>query len=133
MTTTDDRKEVVDFIDVYFDGGQSLLVHEDSDINGVDDLTSEHTVIGIKGATSVQNLREVNPAPEVIELENYSEGFVALQSGQGDTLTTDSAMLLGMIEQDPNYRIAGENFVGEPYGIGVNKGQEAFLKQINEA
>lgn len=133
LTITDDRKEVVDFSDVYFDGGQSILVHEDSEIQSVHDLTSEHTVIGIKGSTSVQNFRDVNPDPQVIELENYSEGFVALQSGQGDALTTDSAMLLGMIEQNPNYRIAGENFVAEPYGIGVNKGQEEFLNQIDEA
>ncbi len=133
LTITDDRKEVVDFSDVYFDGGQSILVHEDSEIQSVDDLTEEHTVIGIKGSTSVQNFEEENPNPEIIELENYSEGFVALQSGQGDALTTDSAMLLGMVEQNPNYRIAGANFVAEPYGIGVNKGQEAFLQEIDDA
>jgi putative glutamine transport system substrate-binding protein len=133
MTATEERAQVVDFSDVYFDAGQSLLVPEDSDIQGIDDLTSEHTVIGIKGSTSVQNFRELNPDPEVIELENYSEGFVALQSGQGDALTTDSAILLGMIDQNPNYRLAGANFTEEPYAIAINQGQDDFLNQVDEA
>ncbi len=30
------------------------------------------------------------------ELENYAEAFTALQSGQGDAMTTDNAILLGL-------------------------------------
>lgn len=133
MTINEERLKQVDFSDVYFDAGQSLLVPEDSEIEGVETLTSDHTVIAIKGSSSAVNIREAAPQADVIEMENYSEGFVALQSGQGDALTTDNAILLGMIDQNPNYRLAGENFTEEPYGIAVDKGQEAFLNEINEA
>ncbi len=133
MTISEEREKEVDFSDVYFNGGQSLLVHEDSEIHGIDDLTSEHTVLAIKGSSSTQNMRELAPQVDVLDLENYSEGFVALQSGQGDALTTDDAILLGMIDQNPDYRLAGESFTQEPYGIAINKGQDNFHERLEEA
>lgn len=133
MTITEEREKEVDFSDVYFNGGQSLLVHENSEIHGIDDLTSEHTVLAIKGSSSTQNIRELAPQANVLEMENYSEGFVALQSGQGDALTTDDAILLGMIDQNPDYRLAGESFTEEPYGIAINKGQDEFHQMLEEA
>ncbi len=133
MTINEERAKQVDFSDVYFNGGQSLLVHEESEINGIDDLTSDHTVLAIKGSSSTRNMRELAPQVDVLDLENYSEGFVALQSGQGDALTTDDAILLGMIDQNPDYRLAGESFTEEPYGIAVNKNQDTFHQMLQEA
>lgn len=133
MTITEEREKQVDFSDVYFNGGQSLLVQEDSEIQGIDDLTADHTILAIKGSSSTQNMRELAPQVEVLDLENYSEGFVALQSGQGDALTTDDAILLGMIDQNPDYRLAGQSFTEEPYGIALNKGQDAFHERLEEA
>lgn len=132
MTITEERKKVVNFSDVYFEAGQSLLVADDSDIQGVDTLTPDHTVIVIKGSSSARNIREAAPQANIIELENYSEAFVALQSGQGDALTTDNAILMGMIAQNPNFRLAGDIFTDEPYGIAMNKGQEDLQARVNQ-
>ena len=52
MTISDERKKVVNFSDVYFDAGQSLLVKEESPINGIEDLNENTTVLAIKGSTS---------------------------------------------------------------------------------
>ncbi len=133
MTITEEREKEVDFSDSYFNGGQSLLVPEDSEIDGIEDLTENDTVLAIKGSNSTQTMRELAPQVEVLDLENYSEGFVALQSGQGDTLTTDNAILLGMIATNPGYRLAGANFTEEPYGVAINKGQEDFHEMLDEA
>ena len=38
MTITEERKKEVDFTDVYFDAGQSLLVKKGSNIKSIDDL-----------------------------------------------------------------------------------------------
>ena len=133
MTITEEREKEVDFSESYFNGGQSLLVPEDSEIDSIDDLTENDTVLAIKGSNSTQTMRKLAPQVEVLDLENYSEGFVALQSGQGDTLTTDNAILLGMIATNPDYRLAGENFTEEPYGVAINKGQENFHKKLEEA
>jgi aspartate/glutamate/glutamine transport system substrate-binding protein len=132
MTITEERKKEVDFSDVYFMAGQSLLVKKDSKINGLKDIKKGVTVLTAKGSTSAQNIREKAPEATVLEFENYAEAFTALKAGQGDALTTDNALLYGMAKQDPNYRVIDETFTEEPYGIAVRKGDEELLKVINE-
>lgn len=133
MTITEERKEQVNFTDIYFDAGQALLVPNDSPIQSLEDLSADTTVLAVKGSTSAQNIRDLSPDTNVLELENYSEAFTALQSGQGDAVTTDNAILLGIIADNPGYRLAGGNFTQEPYGIAINKGQDAFLQEVNKA
>lgn len=133
MTISEERKKQVDFSDVYFAAGQSLLVPNDSAIQSIEDLNADTTVLAVKGSTSAQNIREHAPEANILELENYSEAFTALQSGQGDAMTTDNAILLGIIDENPGYRLAGNPFTDEPYGIAINHGQENFLNEVNKA
>ncbi|MED1439608.1 glutamate ABC transporter substrate-binding protein [Aeribacillus composti] len=132
MTISEERKKEVDFSDVYFMAGQSLLVKKDSKINGISDVKKGVTVLTAKGSTSAQNIREKAPEATVLEFENYAEAFTALKAGQGDALTTDNALLLGMAKQDPNFRVVDETFTEEPYGIAVRKGDTEFVNTINE-
>lgn len=133
MTITDERKKQVDFSDVYFDAGQSLLVAKRSPITNVKDLTANDTVLVVKGSTSADNIRKAAPDAKVLEMENYSEAFTALQAGQGDAVSTDNAILLGMASENDNYTLVGGTFTNEPYGIAINKGQESFLNAVNDA
>ncbi|MBO0448490.1 transporter substrate-binding domain-containing protein [Enterococcus sp. MJM12] len=133
MTITEERKKQVNFSQVYFDAGQSLLVPKDSKITGVDSLTGDDTVLAVKGSTSAVNIRQHAPDAKILELENYAEAFTALQSGQGDAMTTDNAILLGMASENKNYKLTGSTFTEEPYGIAINKGQDNFLKEVNKA
>lgn len=133
MTISESRLDAVTFSDTYFSGGQSLLVPENSEINSIDDLDSSNTVLAVKGSNSTQTFRRMRPDIPVLDMENYAEAFVALQAGQGDALTTDNAILLGIIDQNPGYRLAGENFTREPYGIAIGKGQDGFRDQVDEA
>lgn len=132
MTITEERKQQVDFSDVYFEAGQSLLVPKGSPITGVDSLTKGTTVLAVKGSTSVKNIREKAPDAEVLEFENYQDAFNALKANKGDTLTTDNAILLGMQQQDPNFELVGGNFTDEPYGIAVKKGSSDLLQSVND-
>ncbi|WP_423837532.1 transporter substrate-binding domain-containing protein [Vagococcus luciliae] len=131
MTISDERKKQVDFSDVYFDAGQSLLVKKGSDIKSVEDLNDGKTVLAVKGSTSAANVRKKAPKAKVLELENYAEAFTALQSGQGDAMTTDNSILLGMASENPDYELVGGNFTDEPYGIAFNKGQTELVNQVN--
>lgn len=133
MTITDERKKQVNFSDVYFKAGQALLVKKGSPITSVDDLTGDDTVLVVKGSTSAINIREHSPDAKILELENYAEAFTALQSGQGDAMTTDNAILLGMVAENPAYTLVGGNFTDEPYGIAINKGQDNFLTAVDQA
>lgn len=132
MTITEERKKQVNFSDVYFNAGQSLLVKEGSDIKGIEDLKGKK-VIAVKGSTSSKNIREKAPDAEVLEFDDYTQAFTALKSGKGDALTTDNAILMGMKQQDPSFTLVGGNFTEEPYGIAVKHGDEAMTKAVNDA
>ncbi|MGG6312994.1 glutamate ABC transporter substrate-binding protein [Paenibacillus macerans] len=132
MTITEERKQEVDFSDVYFQAGQSLLVKKGSPIQGIEDVTAETTVLGSKGSTSVKNIRDKVTGVKVLEFDNYQDAFSALKAGQGEALTTDDSILYGMAAQDPNYEVVGEPFTDEPYGIAVQKGNTDIVQAIND-
>ncbi|WP_025678295.1 glutamate ABC transporter substrate-binding protein [Paenibacillus massiliensis] len=132
MTITKERKQQVDFSEVYFEAGQSLLVRTDSPITGIDSLNASTKVLAVKGSTSTKNIREKAPDATVLEFENYQDAFNGLKANKGDALTTDNAILLGMQQQDPSFHLVGGNFTDEPYGIAVKKGNEALLQAVND-
>lgn len=132
MTITEERKKEVDFSDVYFKAGQSLLVKKGSAIKSIDDIKKGTKVLAVKGSTSVDNIKEKAPDASILEFDNYQDAFSALKAGQGDTLTTDNAILYGMVVQDPDYEVVGEPFTDEPYGIAIKKGAADLLSSVNE-
>ncbi|KGE19416.1 glutamate ABC transporter substrate-binding protein [Paenibacillus wynnii] len=132
MTITEERKKEVDFSEVYFQAGQSLLVKKGSPITGIDDVTKDTTILGSKGATSIKNIKEKVEGIKVLEFDNYQDAFSALKAGKGDALTTDDAILYGMAAQDPGYEVVGEPFTDEPYGIAMQKGNAEVVKAVND-
>ncbi|WP_458415009.1 transporter substrate-binding domain-containing protein [Schinkia sp. CFF1] len=131
MTITEERKKEVDFSNVYFEAGQSLLVKKGSPIQSIKDLTKDTTVLAVKGSTSTINIRKAAPDAPVLEFENYAEAFTALKAGQGVALTTDNAILLGMASEDNSFELVGGTFTDEPYGIAVKKGNTELVDAIN--
>ncbi|WP_433749818.1 transporter substrate-binding domain-containing protein [Paenibacillus amylolyticus] len=131
MTITDKRKEQVDFSDVYFEAGQSLLVKNDSAITGLESLSGVK-VLAVKGSTSAQNIREKAPDAEVLEFDNYQDAFTALKAGKGEALTTDNIILIGMQQTDNSFQLVGGNFTSEPYGMAIRKGDTAFVEEVNK-
>jgi aspartate/glutamate/glutamine transport system substrate-binding protein len=132
MTITEERKQQVEFSDVYFMAGQSILVKKGSPLKSVTDLKKGDKVLAVKGSTSAQNIREKAPDATVLEFENYQDAFTALKAGQGVALTTDNAILFGMMKQDAGYEVVGDTFTDEPYGIAVPKGDTAFAGYVTE-
>lgn len=132
MTITEERKKEVDFSDVYFNAGQSLLVKKGSPIRSIADVTKDTQVLGVKGATSIKNIEDRVEGLRVKQYENYQEAFTALRAGQGEVLTTDNAILYGMAQQDSNYEVVGDIFTDEPYGIAIKKGEAELVQAVND-
>ncbi|EIT86342.1 family 3 extracellular solute-binding protein [Fictibacillus macauensis ZFHKF-1] len=130
MTITKERKKEVNFSDVYFEAGQSLLVKKGSSIKNVNSLAGKK-VLAVKGSTSVKNIKKAAPKAQVLEFENYTEAFTALKAGKGDALTTDNSILYGMMEENPKYEMAGDKFTDEPYGIAMIKDDTKFTDYVN--
>ena len=134
-TINDERKEQVDFAGPYYVAGQDLLVAEDDDsINGPDDLAGKR-VCAASGSTPIENIRENYPDAEPVEFDTYTECVDQLETGQVDAVSTDDIILAGYAA-DPKYegkfRVVGETFSEEPYGIGLKKGEDEWRDFLND-
>lgn len=131
MTITEQRKRQIDFTNVYFLAGQSLLVKKGSGIKKLADVKGK-VVSTSKGATSGRNIKKLVPEVKVEEYENYADALTALKSGKVDAVTTDDSILFGMERQNPNLEVVGGQFTKEPYGMGVHKDHKALTKELNK-
>lgn len=132
-TINDERKKLIDFAGPYFNAGQMLMVTEDNtDINGPDDLKGK-TVCSARGSTPAQNMADNYPDVKLELPAEYSDCLEPLRNGQVDALTTDNVILSGYVAQNEgDFKLVGEPFTEEPYGIGVKKGDDEFRNFIND-
>lgn len=133
MTITPERAKEVAFSNTYFAAGQAILVKKGSAIRSVRDLKRGTTVLGIQGSNSVETIKKFAPQARLLQLSDAAQAFTALQSGQGDALTSDNGILYGMAADNANYHVVGGTFTKEPYGIAVNRGQKQLVAAINRA
>ncbi|MBS0657662.1 MAG: glutamate ABC transporter substrate-binding protein [Verrucomicrobia bacterium] len=131
MTITDARKQQIDFSDVYYVAGQSLLVPKGSPIKSVKDLEGK-TVTTVQGSTSEKELIKQSPKCKPLLLKSYSECFTALQNGLAEAMTTDDIILMGYkASANDKFDLVGGQFTTEPYGIGIKKGRPDLLEFVN--
>ncbi|MET0914691.1 MAG: transporter substrate-binding domain-containing protein, partial [Jiangellaceae bacterium] len=56
-----------------------------------------------------------------------------LRNGQVDAVTTDNVILSGFVDQNPGeFKLVGEPFSEEPYGIGLERCNDDFRTFIND-
>ena len=132
-TINDTRKEVIDFAGPYFQAGQTIMVLEDnSDINGPDDLAGK-TVCSVEGSTPAENIRTKYPEAKLQLTDAYANCLEPLRNKQVDAVTTDNVILSGFVDQNEGeFKLVGDTFTEEPYGIGLKKGDDAFRDFIND-
>jgi glutamate transport system substrate-binding protein len=132
-TINDERKQVVDFAGPYFMAGQTILVKEDNtDINGPEDLAGKK-VCTVEGSTPAANMEANYPEAQLELTDAYSNCLEPLRNDQVDAITTDNVILSGFVDQNEGeFKLVGEPFTEEPYGIGLKKGDDEFRTFIND-
>lgn len=132
---TDSRKEKVDFAGPYLITGQSLLVRADSnDITGEASLENNKILCSVAGSTPAQKVKDQYPGVQLQQYDTYSACVEALKNGAVDAVTTDEVILAGYAAQSPGtFKIVGEPFTEERYGIGLKKGDTELRTKINDA
>jgi glutamate transport system substrate-binding protein len=136
-TINDARRERISFAGPYYEAGQQIMVASDNDdITGPESLADnpDAKVCSVTGSTPSENIREYLASDDQLVLfEDYSQCEDALGNGQVAAVTTDNVILLGFVsESEGAYKLVGEQFTEEPYGIGITKGDVAFCEFINE-
>jgi glutamate transport system substrate-binding protein len=132
-TINDTRKQVVDFAGPYFLAEQDLMVAADDDsITSVDDLNGKR-VCSVQGSTSERNVRAAAPEAELSLFPGYSDCASELRDGRVDAVTTDNAILAGLVQDSEGaFKLVGAPFSEEPYGIGLKKGDDDFRDFVND-
>ncbi len=132
---TDARKEKVDFAGPYLITGQSLLVRADNaDITGPASLENNKKLCSVSGSTPAQKIKDEYPGVQLQQYDTYSACIEALKNGAIDAVTTDETILAGYAAQTPGaFKIVGDTFSEEKYGVGLKKDDSELRTKINDA
>jgi putative glutamine transport system substrate-binding protein len=130
-TITPARLQQIDFSNVYYVAGESLLVKKSSPIKTYKDLGGK-SVCTTAGSTEDTEIRKLAPTATVQTFDSYADCFQALKNGRIDAMTTDNTILVGYMAQDPaDLTLVGGLLSFEPYGIGIAKGNASLLAAVN--
>jgi polar amino acid transport system substrate-binding protein len=133
MTKNAERAKVIDFSHAYFLTGQKFITKKGS-VKSLKDLEGKR--IGTaKGSTSEQNVAKAIPSATVLSFDDYPQAFLALTQGKVSAVTTDEAILAGILAKAPNkaqFEIPSIQISDEPYGLGMRKGDTNLVNFVNK-
>jgi glutamate transport system substrate-binding protein len=136
-TINDKRKAVIDFAGPYYIAGQAIMVKAaDNSITGPDSFKDgTKKVCSVVNSTPAANIEKylADKAKQLVLFDIYTKCVDALKSGQVDAVTTDNVILTGFIATNQGqFKLAGDTFTEEPYGVGLKKGDNDFRSFVND-
>jgi ABC-type amino acid transport substrate-binding protein len=135
MTDTRPRRDSVDFSLTFFVTGAQFLVKEGSPIRGIQDIPGKR-VGSQQGSTNERIIRERVPQAQLVVFPDQAAAFTALVQGRVDTYTNDGIQLAGLKVKAPNpaeWKIVGDFYSYEPYGMAMRKNDSDFRAVVNNA
>jgi len=136
-TNTLSRQAQVDFSQMIFVDGGSLLVRTASNINGLSDLAGKRVAV-IPGTTTenvmAEAFQKMNVAVELVRVREHSDGIAALETGTADAYASDRVILIGLAltSKDPTKLALAEPYLSyEPYGLMLRRGDADFRLAVN--
>jgi polar amino acid transport system substrate-binding protein len=129
MTMTCDRWQSIDFSTEYYHAGQKLLVASDSDATSLADLAGERVCAP---ASTTTYDRIADSGVEAVAAETHTQCLVRFQQGDVVAIAGDDTILAGFAAQDPYAKVVGDAISDEPYGLGMQQGQEDLVRFVNQ-
>lgn len=136
-TITDEREEVVDFSDPYYNSRQSLVVNtaETPEIASQADLGEGHIVGVQKGTTGAQYARD-NLVPQGVELKTFQaapDAFRDLEAGNIVAVVNDEPSSAAIIEDLTGLEIVEPIDTDERYGFAFSPNNPELREAANGA
>ncbi|MDF2556549.1 MAG: extracellular solute-binding protein family 3 [Bacillales bacterium] len=139
-TITDERKEKVAFTKPYIENRQIIVTLADSSIKKKSDLAGK--VVAAQNGSS--SLDAINKEPELaasfkdgepVLFETNNEALMDLEAGRTDAVVADEIMAKYYIAKrgEKKYKVIGEDFGKEEYGIGMRKADTELLEKVENA
>jgi len=131
ITITDERKQVMDFSDPYFQSTAAVLVKKGSDVS---QTNLRDSTLGVKQGTVGQSLvaDTIKPSHDPSVFPGDPELQAAVASGRVDAGIQDLSIMLGAAaSSNGKLVVAGQIETGESYGVMMAKGSPN-LAVVNE-
>lgn len=135
-TITDERKEKVLFTKPYLENSQVVVVLAGSTLSKLDDLAGKE--VGLQSLSSAADALEASPIKAKLSgVSEFTDNVLALtdlKSGRLDGVVIDEVVARYYMSKEPNsYKLLDESLAPEQYGIGIKKGNEALLTELQKA
>ena len=145
-TKTISRGKLVDFTQLTFVTGASLLSMKETGIEGISALQGKKVGVS-KGTTTLdaltEKLKESVSDAKVVPFDSTAAGLSALIKGEIDAFSADQVVLIGLVlthEGDEKFAIATDIFSFEPFALAVRRNDSDFrlladtvLAQLNRS
>ena len=145
-TKTIARGKLVDFTQLTFVTGASLLSLKDNAVEGIAGLQGKKVAVS-KGTTTIDalnvKLKESVSDAKVVPVDSASAGMRALIRGEVDAFSADQVVLIGLVlthKGDEQFAIATDIFSFEPFALAVRRNDSDFrlladtvLAQLNRS
>ncbi len=131
-TKTLSRGELVDFTQLTFITGASLLSLASNPIDNISALQGKKVAV-VKDTTTIvalkNALKDALTEAEVVAMESAAEGVKALQEGKVDAFSSDQVVLIGLILTSDNpktFVVSNQLFSFEPFALAVRRNDADF-------
>ena len=131
-TKTIARGKLVDFTQLTYATGASLLSLEGSGIEGISTLRGKKVAVA-KGTTTLDTLsaklKESASDAKIVPVDSATAALEALLKGEVDAISADQVVLIGLAlthEGDHKFVIAGEIYSYEPFALAVRRNDSDF-------
>lgn len=128
LCATDERKEVMDFSEVYCDSGQQVMVNKDNTegIKGVDDLKGKK--VAVEKGTASHTYATKNLGDSTIEVhDTITTAYESLEQGKVDAVIQDGPGAAFYIKTTPDTKL---EVVGDEFNQGQAPYAVAFVKDF---
>lgn len=131
-TKTLSRAELIDFTQLSFVTGASLLSLKETEVDGISDLKGKKVAV-VKDTTTLATLTKALKKNEndakIIPVSSAKEGMDAVTKGNVDSFASDQVILIGLAithENPEKFMIAKEIFSYEPFALAVRQNDSEF-------
>ena len=134
ITITEEREEIVDFSDPYYNSGLRILVREGSDMDELSDLEGKKIGTKIDSTSYDYLMAKLEEDDGVTPYPGSSDMYMALMSGAVDAVFYDAPNVgyFARTKGEGEVTTVGPLYEGQQYGIALIEGSE-WVEDVNEA
>jgi ABC-type amino acid transport substrate-binding protein len=136
-TITEERDQVVDFSDPYYNARQSLAVNTEKtpDVASTDDIGEGHT-IGVQKGTTGRDWAKENLEPQGASIKTYTsvtDAFRDLEAGRVTGVVNDEPSSQEIVKDLTGVEVVEAIDTGEHYGLAFSEDNPELRDAVNQA